>query len=57
MLKAQCETLRQELIGAKWNIAAAAKAIGVSRITVYRLVRKFKLMKPGKVMVRRLVKA
>gem|GEM_PF-5334804 len=57
MLKAQRDALRRELIGAGWNIASAAKALGRSRSTIWRLVRKLGLMKSGRVMVRRLVKA
>lgn len=53
------------LLNANWNIADATAFLRaehtcwrkVNRSTVWRLAKKFKLMKPGKVMVRRLVKA
>lgn len=57
MIEAQRDALECVLIGAGWSVPTAARALGVSAATIYRLVRKLKLMKPGKVMVRRLVKA
>lgn len=50
-------TIREALIQNDWSVSRTALQLGVARIRMYRLVRAYKLMKPGKVMVRRLVRA
>lgn len=40
-----------------WNIPDAAIELDTTRATIYRLVKRYKLMKPGPAVVRRLVKA
>lgn len=55
--EAKLQAVREALSASDWNIAKAAELLDVKRSTVWRWARKFKLMKPGKVMVRRLVKA
>lgn len=55
--EAKVQAVREALAVSDWNIAKAAELLEVTRGTVWRWARKFKLMKPGKVMVRRLVKA
>lgn len=40
-----------------WRLAPAADALRLSRTQIYRLVKRFGLMKPGRVLVRRLMKA
>lgn len=55
--EAKVQAVREALAVNDYNIAKAAAYLEVERTTVWRWVKKFKLMKPGKVMVRRLVKA
>lgn len=55
--EAKVQAVREALAVSDWSITKAAELLGVKRNTVWRWARKFKLMKPGKVMVRRLVKA
>lgn len=55
--EAKIQAVREALAVCDWSIAKAAAYLGVNRTSVWRIARKFKLMKPGKVMIRRLVKA
>ena len=57
MEDAKLKAVRAALVVTHWNIADAAALLGVERTTVWRWAKKYKLMKPGKVMLRRLVKA
>lgn len=49
--------LRRSLQRHEWKLEGAAKELGISLSTARRWALRFSLMKPGKVMVRRLVKA
>ena len=49
--------LRERLEHCGWDLSCAASTLDLSRSTVYRKATQWGLMKPGPVLVRRLVKA
>lgn len=51
------ETLRDRLEHCDYNLSCAASTLDLSKSTVYRMATQWGLMKPGPVLVRRLVKA
>ena len=57
MQEAKQDALRRTLKHYDWNIYCTAISLQISKSTAYRLAVKWKLMKPGPVLVRKLVKA
>lgn len=54
--EAKLQAVREALAVNDYNIAKTAEYLEVERTTVWRWVKKFKLMKPGWVKIKRLVK-
>ena len=57
MAEAKRQLLKKTLQHYDYNIYTAAISLDLSKSTVYRMATQWKLMKPGPVLVRRLVKA
>ena len=43
----ECRHIRLVLNGAGWNISAAARILGVDRVTIYNKIKKYGLRRPG----------